>query len=379
MDENLNKEYEQVISESEDGIINQVYDIPESKKINIQNINGKITIRGTEEAKITVKAKIKENDFIKNSDIHFEVKFKIDDDGTINIKTYVDKIEDLDYNSEFNLGNFFEKIGDIIGFAINKHRFEVEYEVFIPEGMNISCDNKSGRYIVENFSGKANLRTMNGRMNIKNVDGELNLITYNGRVEAEEITGKFNAESYNGRIVICRSTLSELTANTKNGRVVAQFKPLELDNTQYKLKTMNGRIIMAIPTDSSIKVLAKTNMGKIIDEINGEVLKTKFAHNQLEREFGGDTYKVEAMTMHGKIVIKDYEKYEEDNSDDDFDWEFENDFNFEKPFVYKMNKFKDKKKKDKDVSEEVKMILEMVKEGKITSEEGEKLIKTIKE
>lgn len=374
MEENVNQNNEQIIDEDEDSrIIDQEYDIPVNKKMKIQNIHGNIIIKGTEGDKIRLKAFIKEPN-IDKTEVKLEVQTKIDDDGTINVKTNVDKIDEAE-DDDFNWKNFFNKISDIIGFAINRHKLQVEYEVYLPEGMEIYSDNKSGRYTMEDFKGKAELRTMNGRMNIRKTAGELNLITYNGRIEAKDITGKFKAESYNGRITVYQSTLSELLANTKNGRIVAQFKPDE--NIQYKMKTMNGRIVIGIPKDASIKVRTGTNMGKIIDEINDEVIKSNFGHNELEREFGGGTYTVEAMTMHGKIVIKDYDDFNDEEDDEGFDWDF--DFHFDdKPFVIRKKKFKGNEKKEKDVSEEVKMILQMVEDGKITSEEGEKLIKAIK-
>jgi len=342
------------------------FDIPESKKLKINSFNGSITIHSYDGDKIKVDAKTTTCD----------VDVKYESDATIVLTSKPDKFKEQFGNFD---GNFFENLWKFISKISGFFNLWVDYEVWLPADVQIICNNKNGRYSVDGFNGKAHLETANGRIEIMNSEGDITALTYNGKIIADSFKGRLNANTYNGKVLVKNSELIDLKAETKNGRIMTHMIPLE--DAKYSLKTMHGRIIIAIPEDSSIKIIGKTMNGKLVNRIKGEVIRDMNRKPSAEIIMGGGGSELIATTMNGSIFIMNYSEFNEDEIDfilDDGREEcferIEKDFDFcyGGPHIV----FKDRY--DKDNSEELKIILEMIKEGKISSEEGEKLIRAIK-
>lgn len=346
------------------------FDMPESKKIKVKNFSGNIIIHGTDEEKIIVKTTFRINEHFSNKNINLDVEVKTAEDGTITLISKLNK-DDEEYQ-KFDWENFFASLMKLIGKFAKRINASIDYEIWLPNDMHIMCITPNGRYEIDNFKGKAELKTMNGRIVMKDTEGEFFVQSYNGRIVGERIKGKVNAETHNGRIVVTEGDLSKLNAKTMNGRIMAQLKPDE--EGKYNLKTMNGRIVIAIPKESSINLNCKTVCGKIVDRISEEVISL-MSHNATSNiKIGEGKAILNVETMRGNIYVMDYDEFAEEEIDNILNDGKEEGFTRKGPKkLYKWHH-----KWGNHNSEEIKMILEMVKEGKITSEEGERLISAVK-
>lgn len=345
------------------------FDIPESKKIKIKNFSGDIKVYGADSSTIKVKAKIDQSEWFIDKGVDVDINVNTEENGTISLITKLNKGQ---HDKKFDWDDFLGSLFNFIGRMASRFAVSVNYEVWIPSGMRIICDNDNGKYDFRNFDGEALLKTSNGKISLEDVKGKFDVLTYNGAIKAERLEGEIKADTYNGKISITDSLLSEIFAQTKNGKITAHYKHYGAIG-KSSLKSMSGKIVLSTNDLDGVRLESRTMNGVIADSYRGTM-------NKGENRFGPVSYgtqgerEIEIETMSGNILICDYYDILKNDvySEEALNILIED---LKKKAVHK--KFHNFKGFNND-SEEIKMVLEMVKDGKITSEEGERLIKAIK-
>ena len=214
-------------------------------RISLENINGDIRITGDEGDTVTIVARKQAG----KQEYMDELKIVVDADSDyIRIETR----HPSNLTSWFNWGN--------------NHSGSVSYELTVPTGVNLD-----------------------------------KISTVNGDIEIRSMSGKVKAETVNGDLV-ATGLVSDVDLETVNGGVNAEFDTLA-GSQRVSVEAVNGRIVLALPADTSARVHAETVNGSI--DVDDFGLKTDkgFIGHECDGQIGNGDARISLDTVNGSIRI----------------------------------------------------------------------------
>jgi len=127
--------------------------------------------------------------------------------------------------------------------------------------------------------------------------------TVNGEVRIKGVTGTVKAESVNGDLELS-NLVSDAGLETTNGGIEASFDALK-GNQRVNADTVNGRITLLLPADSSARVSAETLNGGIdASDFGLEVDEGGFVGKDLNGNIGSGEARLDLDTVNGGIRIR---------------------------------------------------------------------------
>ena len=135
----------------------------------------------------------------------------------------------------------------------------VSFDVTLPTSAEADVNTSNGSIELDNMSGVFRAETSNGRIAAEDLSGSLDADTSNGGITVYRATGEFRLDTSNGEIRL-EDVEGTLEAETSNGQILFHGRPV---GDRLKLRTSNGRIDVAIPSDSSVTVDARTSNASI--------------------------------------------------------------------------------------------------------------------
>jgi DUF4097 and DUF4098 domain-containing protein YvlB len=193
--------------------------------LSLSNSNGDIEIKSWDknEVEIVAHKRIKAEDKETAEKLMEHLKIDIQEhDGEIIIET--------SYPKGSSGGGIFSWL-----FGKGKASYLVEYEIKVPEKIDL------------------NIHTTNGGLRIENIAGKLRLESTNGKINAREIKGLTRCETTNGNIRVEFDDVSvgdEMTFRTTNGSIKL-YLPDDYGADDVDLKTTNGQINSDFPMSGS--------------------------------------------------------------------------------------------------------------------------------
>jgi DUF4097 and DUF4098 domain-containing protein YvlB len=127
------------------------------------------------------------------------------------------------------------------------------------------------------------IETVNGSVTVSNFTNQTNVSAVNGQVTATNLRGAANL-------------------STVNGTVVADFDRLE-PGSKISLETVNGRVNLTIPSDSSATVKAESVNGSITNDFGLPVRKGKYVGRDLYGKLGSGDTNVKLESVNGELAI----------------------------------------------------------------------------
>ncbi len=281
--------------------------VEEGKTIEIDNINGAVTVSSWENDYVDVFALKKTR---MGRDELDRVTIEIHNNEVLEIITVVDKYNPDKYS-------FFERL--YYGFQKRNPKVTVDYTVTIPftcnpgiakttnGNVNISgtsgetlAKTTNGRVHVESVTGHMNAISTNGGIKIMDVDGSADARTTNGKVYIEDVSGTVNAKSTNSGIEIIGAT--ELySARTTNGNIKISLR--EHSSGDMDISTTNGSITLLVPAHFSADVDLKTTNGRIHAE-NFTITLKQLSKNHLIGTIGSGGRFLKMKTTNGSIKLE---------------------------------------------------------------------------
>jgi hypothetical protein len=222
------------------------FQVDPGARISLNNINGDIRIRGGSDAAVTVIAhkKAGEQKYLDEMKINVEAG-----DDFVRIETRHPKGERSWFNwSDGGSGS-------------------VSYELTVPSDVSLE-----------------KIETVNGDVTIGAVSGAIEASTVNGSVEVSNLSGDVDLE-------------------TVNGGINADFDRLAGDQ-RVDAETVNGKIVLLIPADSSARVTAETVNGSIDADDFGLEPEKGFVGRDLSGEIGSGSARISLDTVNGSIKLK---------------------------------------------------------------------------
>jgi DUF4097 and DUF4098 domain-containing protein YvlB len=124
----------------------------------------------------------------------------------------------------------------------------------------------------------------------------------NGSLDIDGIEGDVKASSVNGRLM-ARGLMGEAKLSTVNGNLEATFNKLD-GSKQISLGSVNGNVVLVIPSDSNAQVKASTVHGGIVNDFGLPVQHGEYVGHELFGQLGIGGPRVKLGSVNGGIVIK---------------------------------------------------------------------------
>ena len=219
----------------------QIYPLSANGRIELQNINGPVQIKGWDRNEVKVDA-IKRADSKHDLD---EVQIKIDSGK-----------DSLSIRTEY---------------ARHEHTWtrndpgSVNYVLTVPRNSRLD-----------------DINLVNGDLEIEGVGGEVRASCVNGRLRASSLSGR-----------------TELS--TVNGNLEANFDRL---SSPIEVSSVNAKVLLTLPSDAKADIEASTVSGSISNDFGIHVANHKWVGHELNGELGGGGTRVRVNNVNGRIEIR---------------------------------------------------------------------------
>lgn len=232
--------------------IDRTFDVRPGAKLELSNVNGRVTIGSWDQPRVRVIAvKKAEGDRDVLGDYMKQLRVDIQQrNGGLTVATVHPREEGVASIIDWFMGH-----------QVNG---QVSYEVTVPRNMSVDVKNTNGAIVLSGVTGDHDLNTTNGK---------IELIRCGGSLEAETTNGAISAE------------LVRLTRG----------QPLRLNTT-------NGRIRIAVPADLAAEIDAETTNGAITTDF--PVITRRLGRHSLRGTVNGGGTSLRARTTNGAIEIR---------------------------------------------------------------------------
>ncbi len=187
----------------------------------LKNVNGSITITTWKKDKVEINAKkTTRDDPEKLKEVRIEIKSTSD---SVSVDTIYPRRRNI--------------------------RVKVEYEVKVPEGINLEkVRSVNGSVTIVGPLGDVHASTTNGKIKLDRASGTVSLSNTNGNIEAKHIRGELDAHTTNGSIKLEMFSFEDgVKAKTVNGGITLKFDAVEKIDADLELRTVNGKIYLDFP------------------------------------------------------------------------------------------------------------------------------------
>lgn len=159
------------------------------------------------------------------------------------------------------------------------------------------------------------LHTSNGKIETAGPIGDVIARSSNGQIHIEGSKGEVHAQTSNGRIKIEADAIL-VDAKTSNGSIEYLGR---LGDREHTFHTSNGKISLALPSDSRFQFDARTSNGKIVNKFpTKETIRTRSKH-QAGTVGENPICRLILHTSNGSITIGQEKSATASDDDDDDD------------------------------------------------------------
>jgi DUF4097 and DUF4098 domain-containing protein YvlB len=259
----------------------QTYPLSANGRISVSNVNGSITVNAWDRNEVRLVAVKSADSKERLAEVQIRVDAKPD---------YLSVETDYgDWKTRNNSDRWH-----------NGSNLKVDFELTVPRGASLN-----------------EVETVNGSVSVSDFSNFTKISAVNGNVRATNLRGTANL-------------------STVNGEVFADFDRLE-SGSKIVLDTVNGRVNLSIPSDSSATLRADSVNGSISNDFGLPVHKGQYVGRDLYGRLGAGEVQVKLSSVNGPLSIgrnkdgkspspatnllkqknKDDEDWDDDNDDED--------------------------------------------------------------
>ncbi len=296
--------------------------------------------------------------------------------------------------------------------GMRRRQFRVHLPTF--EERSVTVRTRNGSISARKLRGYLQANTNNGKVELEDISGSLTVSCANGSITGKRIEGRVDLSTSNGKVTLSESCLTGGSVKSGNGRISLQLQAVPAGS--LSIFSGNGKVRLALAEDGNYRISVQTR-GRLFNHLDDYSVHADGNVTVLER--GTAEFEILLQNFLGGVSLLNYRDFKKEfdegrgrfgvHSCSDWDptefvhgfldgidpemWErHAKKFAEEVPkFMHGMMQFGNRfgrmgeefsrrfhesrrPKKDEDIT----MILEMLREGKITAEEAERLISALR-
>ncbi len=181
----------------------------------------------------------------------------------------------------------------------------------LPAGdRDLVVETGNGRILLEGVSGTIRANATNGRVELRRVAGETTVVCANGSVDATGAGGSLDLSTANGRIVVAGAKLKSGSFKSGNGRIGVQLTP---DGPgSIGIFAGNGRVELALPADAGFRIKVKTR-GRLHNNLESYSVSSDPEATVVEKGNGELAVLIQAFKGVRLVKYEDFGKDREDS------------------------------------------------------------------
>jgi DUF4097 and DUF4098 domain-containing protein YvlB len=223
----------------------QTYPLSAGGRVELENINGAVHITAWDRDEVKVDA-VK---YARSQEGMDDAKIQIDaDKDAIHIKTKYRR-NDLTFDS-----------------SGENNPASVEYTLMVPRGARLE-----------------DINLINGPLDLQGESGEVHASCINGRLTAHLAGGGSSLSTINGPLDVSFDRLTE---------------------PSVKLSSINGSVVLTVPSDTKAELEASTVHGPISNDFGLRVDNHQFVGHELHGELGGGGTRIKLSNVNGTIEVR---------------------------------------------------------------------------
>ncbi len=230
--------------------IDRTLDVDPNGRIDIEVLNGEVTIEGWNKPQVRVVGEVAISDH--------EFTFETDGSDT--------KIE---HTGKRGLWNSWGSSGS-----------RAEITIYAPRNSDFRIDSTAAEYILKNIEGQVRANSMSGDISLEGGNGNIDLESVSGNVTVEGATGRLNLASVSGDIS-ADGKAKQFDAQTVSGDIRARIGT----SNRINLESISGDIDLRVNLDNDARLDADTVSGDIEIEFGSPSINATF---DIETGPGGD-------------------------------------------------------------------------------------------
>ena len=123
----------------------------------------------------------------------------------------------------------------------------------------------------------------------------------NGALEIQDVSGEVKASSVNGAVT-ARGLEGRAELSTVNSHVEVEF--LRLSGSSVELSSVNGSVLVTLPSDAKAVIEASTVSGHISNDFGVHIHDHSWVGHDLKAELGGGGTRIKLSNVNGRIEIR---------------------------------------------------------------------------
>jgi len=142
----------------------------------------------------------------------------------------------------------------------------VDYSLDVPAGTDLEIRNTQGSVRIEKVQGDdASVESVGGAILVSDYTGHLFVRSIGGNIDMIRLSGRVEAYSITGDLHFVSPNTTRLRGTTTSGRIV--FEGDFRDGGDYSLSEYSGNMEILCPPSASFELNAKTDRGKLLNEM----------------------------------------------------------------------------------------------------------------
>jgi hypothetical protein len=224
-----------VIWAAGEGRIEKTFDTTREPRISLNNLRGRVLIRGWDKAQVHV--------------------------------VYTLASPRLEVDSEILPGSGpADKIRfdtHLLDAALPANDQVADYILDVPAGASLEIRNPQGKILVQGMQADASVQSVSGDISVRDYAGHISLRSVGGDIEVIRPSGNVEAISVTGSLHFVSPTTTRLHGTTTSGRIL--FEGDFMDRGDYVLSAYSGDLEIVCPASASYELSARTKKGKVIN------------------------------------------------------------------------------------------------------------------
>jgi Toastrack DUF4097 len=206
----------------------QFYSVNAPARLEIKNIRGSVTVRGVE----------------GTNSIHITAIKHLDSGDPQRTEILVSQLPD----GSVSVQTRYQESGWLLSLLGAHWPCKVDYTVEAPADCALHVDSVSNTALIEGLNGSLGLKSISGEIEVHRLGGSISLHSISGDIGGDQLTGALTVDTTSGRVRLDASNFSSLQANSISG---ALFFKTPLSAGPYSFKTVSGNIRLVVPAHSA--------------------------------------------------------------------------------------------------------------------------------
>lgn len=184
----------------------------------------------------------------------------------------------------------------------NTGRREIRVELKVPRKLALTLRTADGSVDASGLTGKVDIETSDGSVAGSDLTGDVRLFTKDGSIRVDGLAGTVHAETADGSVNVS-GRFDRLVATTADGSIRADAQAGSKVSAPWTLRSSDGSIILAVPSDLAADVEARASDGSVASDLplSGE---RKEGRSWLSGKLNGGGPRLSLQTNDGSIRLR---------------------------------------------------------------------------